>query len=223
MDLGDRGEIEPEAGIGSDQHLDLAAELPRQYRALHIAARECRDWRIRRAGLDLVQPDLALGILAEGWPIQPPTAFGKRRAVEFTERNVVGDAHAADAGVLQGFLGEQRHLVPAHLFAACVIEIAADADLAAFGLALAGQHFDKLPLAVAGDACNADDLAAAHGERYAVDGDGPGIVERGELAEFKPGFPDFANPWRLHHQLLGADHGTRHIVSRGIRDAAMAG
>ena len=52
-----------------------------------------------------------------------------------------------------------------------MIEIAADADLAAFGLALAGQHLDELPLAVAGDAGDADDLAAAHGERYAVDGE----------------------------------------------------
>src|SRR5204863_2101193 len=117
----------------------------------------------------------------------------------------------------------QRHLVPAHLFAACVIDVAADADLAAFGLALAGQHFDKLPLAVAGDARNTDDLAAPHGERYAVDGNDSGIVKRGELAEFKPGFPVFANPWWLHRQLLGADHGPCQNVRREIRYAAVAG
>ena len=40
VDLRDRGEIEPEAGIGGDQHLDLAAELPRQHRALHVTARQ---------------------------------------------------------------------------------------------------------------------------------------------------------------------------------------
>ena len=66
MNLRDRGEIQTKTGIGGDQHLDLAAELPRQYRPLHIAARECRDRRVWRTGLDLVQPDLALGILAEG-------------------------------------------------------------------------------------------------------------------------------------------------------------
>ena len=44
---------------------------------------------------------------------QPPR--GERRAVEFAERDVVGDAHAADAGVLQRLLGQQRHLVAAHL------------------------------------------------------------------------------------------------------------
>ena len=113
--------------------------------------------------------------------------------------------------------------MPAHLLAARLIEIAADADLAAFGLALAGQHFDQLPLAVAGDAGNADDLAAAHGERDAVDGEGAGIVERGELAQLQSRFPDFTNPWRLHRQLLGADHGAGHIIRREIRDAAVAG
>src|SRR4051794_5661574 len=104
-----------------------------------------------------------------------------------------------------------------------MIEIAADAYLAAFGLALAGERFDQLPLAVAGDARNADDLAAADGERYVVDRDGAGIVERGELAEFKPGFPDFTNPWRLYRQLLGADHGAGHIVRREFGDLAAPG
>ena len=65
MDLGDGREIQPKAGIGGDQHLDLAAEFARQHRALHVAARQCRDRRIRRAGLDLVQPDLAFGVLAK--------------------------------------------------------------------------------------------------------------------------------------------------------------
>ena len=59
-----------------------------------------------------------------------------------------------------------------------MIEIAGDADLAALGLALAGQHLDQLALAVAGDAGDADDLAAADGERDVVDGDRAGIVER---------------------------------------------
>jgi hypothetical protein len=51
VNLRDRGEIEAEAGIGGDQHFDVAAEFPRQYRPLQVAARECRDWRVRRAGL----------------------------------------------------------------------------------------------------------------------------------------------------------------------------
>jgi len=37
-------------------------------------------------------------------------------------------------------------------------------DLAAFGLALAGQYFDQLPLTIAGNPGNADDLATTNGE-----------------------------------------------------------
>ena len=65
MDLGHRREIEPEAGIGGDQHLDVAAEFARQHGALHVAARQRRDRRVRAAGLDLVGRDLVLGVVAE--------------------------------------------------------------------------------------------------------------------------------------------------------------
>ena len=54
--------------------------------------------------------------------------------------------------------------MPAHLLAAGVIERAGDADFAAFGLALAGEYLDELPLAIAGYAGDADDLSATHGQ-----------------------------------------------------------
>ena len=38
VDLRHRREIQPEAGIGGDQDLDVAAEFARQHRALDIAA-----------------------------------------------------------------------------------------------------------------------------------------------------------------------------------------
>ncbi len=79
----------------------------------------------------------------------------------------------------------------AHLLAAGVIGIAGDADLAALGLALAGQHLDELTLAVAGDAGDADDLAGADRERDVVHGDGAGVIERAEL------LPIPAGPGRL--------------------------
>ena len=49
-----------------------------------------------------------------------------------------------------------------------VVALAADADLAAARLALAGQHLDQLPLAVAGDAGDADDLAGLDRQRDVV-------------------------------------------------------
>ena len=56
--------------------------------------------------------------------------------------------------------------MPTHFLAAGVIDIAGHADFAAFGFALAGKHLDKLPLAVAGDACDADDFTTADGKRF---------------------------------------------------------
>ena len=104
-----------------------------------------------------------------------------------------------------------------------MIEIAADPDLAAFGLALAGQHLDELPLAVAGDAGDADDLAAADGQRDIVHGDRTGIVERVELVQFQPRLADLADARRLHRQFLGADHHARHAVGRELGDLAVPG
>ncbi|GCC49433.1 hypothetical protein chiPu_0033481, partial [Chiloscyllium punctatum] len=40
MDLRHRSEVEPEAGIGGDQHFDVARQLACQHRALHVAAGE---------------------------------------------------------------------------------------------------------------------------------------------------------------------------------------
>ncbi len=53
-DLGHRGEIEPETGVGDDQQIDLAVQFAGQHRALHIAARQRRDRAVERGGLDLV-------------------------------------------------------------------------------------------------------------------------------------------------------------------------
>ena len=45
-DVGDGREVEAEAGIGDDQHVDVAGELARQHRALHVAAGEVADRRV---------------------------------------------------------------------------------------------------------------------------------------------------------------------------------
>ena len=85
----------PKHGIGGDQHVDLAAELARQHRALDVAAGEVADRRIGRAGLDLVARDHALGLRADllrRLSHQPPAANGARS--KSRKREVVGDAHA---------------------------------------------------------------------------------------------------------------------------------
>jgi hypothetical protein len=50
----DRGEVEPEAGVGDDQHVDVAGELAREHRPLHVAARQRLDRRVGRGRLDAV-------------------------------------------------------------------------------------------------------------------------------------------------------------------------
>ena len=60
-----------------------------------------------------------------------------------------------------GSSGRQRTLLGADLGPACPVVAAVDVDLAGVRRALAGQHLDQLFLAVAGDAGDADDLAAA--------------------------------------------------------------
>ena len=101
--------------------------------------------------------------------------------------------------------------------------IARDLDFAALGRALAGQHLDELALAIAGDAGDADDLAAAHGERHVMDGDCAGIVECPQLVERQPHAAGLARAWRLDGQLLRADHGARHRVRREVLHQALAG
>ena len=113
--------------------------------------------------------------------------------------------------------------MPAHFFAAGAIDIAGDANLAAFGLALAGEHLDELALAVAGDAGDADDFPPADGKRDATDRDRPGVVERAQLVQLQPCRADLADPGRLNGQFLRADHHAGHAVRREVVDLAVAG
>src|SRR5262249_53041615 len=150
--------------IGRDHHVDLAAELARQHRALDVASRQFADRRVGRAGLDAVARNLALGLLAKLAAFEPPATGSERWAVEIAECQIVGDAHARDAGVLERLLRQARKLVAAHLLARGPVALAADADLASRCLALAGEHLNQLALAVAGDAGDAHDLAGLDGE-----------------------------------------------------------
>ena len=101
VDLRDGGEVEAEAGIGRDHDGDLTAELPRQHRALDIAARELADRRIAGSCLDLVAFDLAHRLRAHAGVIAPPARNRKGRTIEVAEIEIVTDAHAGDAGIFQ--------------------------------------------------------------------------------------------------------------------------
>src|SRR3954453_2408654 len=193
MNLRHGGEVEPEARIGRDHHVDLAAELTRQHGALDVAAGKLPDGRIWRAGLDLIARDPALGLLAKFSMLQPPAAGGERRTIEIAERQIVGHAHARDAGVLERLLREAGELVAAHLRARGVVTLAGDADFAAARLALPGQDLDQLALAVAGDPRDPDDLARPDGQGDIVQRRLAGIVERAQAIDVKPRCAELAD------------------------------
>src|SRR5713101_4108446 len=196
VDLRDSREIEPEAGICRDHDIDVAAELARQHRALDIAAGKLRNGRLRRAGLDRVARDLSLGLLANLSAPQPPAAGGEGRAIEIAESQVVGHAHARDAGVFQRLLRQAEELVPAHLLAGGAVALAADADLAAARFALASENFHQLALAIAGNAGDADDLACLDLERNVMQGRLAGIVESVEAIDLEPRRAELADARR---------------------------
>src|ERR1700722_8950931 len=52
---------ETEARIGDDEHVHVAGQLAREYGALHIAAREIANGRLRRRRLDIVAADQVSG------------------------------------------------------------------------------------------------------------------------------------------------------------------
>ena len=137
--------------------------------------------------LDSVSRDLAFRLLAKLAVLEPPAAGGERRTIEVAERQIVGDAHAGDAGVLERLLRQARQPVAAHLLARGVVALAGDADLAAARLALAGQHLDQLALAVAGDARRSPTISPALiGQRDLVQRRLAGVVERAQAVDVEP-------------------------------------
>jgi hypothetical protein len=83
VDLGNRRNVEAEAGIGGDHDVDLTTQLARKDGALDIAARELADRRVITAGLDPVARNRTHRPLAESRLIEPPTATGEGRQIEF--------------------------------------------------------------------------------------------------------------------------------------------
>ena len=93
--------------------------------------------------------------------------------------------------------------------------------MAALGLALAGEDFDELALAVAGHPGNADDLAAADRQGHVAHRRLAAVVERMQVLDVEPWRAELAGARRLHRQFLGADHGARHGVGVQILDVPL--
>jgi hypothetical protein len=88
---------------------------------------------------------------------------GRRASIESAESQVFGDGRPRSTGVFQRLLGKIAHggdlrLGPGGRVGSCV-----NLDAAGQGRALAAKHLHKLPLAIARDAGDADDLAPMDG------------------------------------------------------------
>src|SRR2546427_11862567 len=94
------------------------------------------------------------------------------------------------------------------------IRLAADADLTAQRPALADERFDELPLAVAGDARDAEDLARPHRELQPANRRPSGVVFDDQVAddESRLGRPAPGSP--PSHAPLRAPPGAGHHPRR---------
>ena len=104
-DLRHRREVEPEAGVGGDQHFHVPGQLARQHQALHVAPGEAADRGVGRRCLDVVAADQLAGGPPHGRPVQAPAGDREGRLVEDAEGEVLGHAHPGHAGVAQRLLG----------------------------------------------------------------------------------------------------------------------
>ena len=160
VNVGDGGEVQSEDGVGAAQHVHIAGKFARQHGALDVAAGERADRRVAAGGAHVVAFDQVAGLALHGAPAQQHAA-ADGRAVEIAEGHVLGDAHAGHAGVAQRLLRQQGEFVPPDFGARGGKSFAGDGDQP-FVPALAGQNLHQRGLAVAGDAGDADDLAAPY-------------------------------------------------------------
>ncbi len=102
------------------------------------------------------------------------------------QHDIVGERHARHGAVAEALLRYEGGIeAPADINAAAAAIDAVDAD----GVRPVGAHFareriEQFVLAIAGDARDRDDLAAAHVERDLVEGGGEGMgLRRGQLVD----------------------------------------
>ena len=185
MHLGHGGEVQAEHRVADQQHLGIVAQLTRQHRALHIAARQRADGRALALGLDAVAGDQAARPLRQrAWHAQ--AGPGKGWHIKAAQTDVVGHAHAGHAGIAQRLLGQAAHLEPTVLRPGGGVGLAVDGDAAAGPPALAGQGFHHLALAVARDPGHADDFTGVHRQVQPVHGGLAPVAQHRQAVQRQP-------------------------------------
>jgi len=164
----DRADIETARGRGDDERARLAGELAADHDLLEVAAREVAGLRLRPRRLDRIAGDQRGGALEDaGAPQERPGAHVG--VAVGLEDDVRGDREARRDSRPQPVLGHVRDAV-----GNCVARVARaqrdarDRHVSGRQRPQPGERLGELALAVAGDAGDADDLAAAHRERDAA-------------------------------------------------------
>ena len=156
MDLGG-GEVQAEAGLATISTVGSSAQLARQHGALHVAARQRLDRRLRPRVLTRKAIEAA-ALRASAAGEQPgPTGRQRRRSKSAAPGSPA--TLAPTQALKQRFFRQAAHAEARHLRALRHGRLAVDRDVPpAIGIA-ARERLDQLALAVAGHAGDADDLA----------------------------------------------------------------
>ena len=162
-------DIDAARRLGGEQDLRLVGDLAGEQRLLQVAAGERAGARVGTGGADVEAVDLVAGELADRLAVEDAApgerrpadpgqrhAFRQRQRADHADRHAVL-RHAADAARLDEARGQAGH------------HLAVEFDGAAGRGKHAGDHVGERPLAVAGDAGDADDLAGAKRQRHVLE------------------------------------------------------
>ncbi len=164
VDEGARRDVEAARRLRGDQHQGLERELAGEQRLLQVAARERAGARLRPGRADRELLDLG-GDEAPRRAVVEDAAAAERALADAGEDHAVGERQRPEQAGAEAVLGHVRDAEPAHRAGAARGDRpAGDLDPPARGRERAADHLGELALAVARDADDAEDLAAAHGE-----------------------------------------------------------
>ena len=160
----------PKQGLATISTSTSPRKLARQHGALHVAARQRLDRRVRRGRLhpvardQLLAPSRASGratATSRGWRSAACRRSGRRCSRRRSSRGTVA--------FFSGSSGRPKTLKRSKSAALRLERLAVDEDAAVGQRPLAGQHLDQRALAVARNAGDADDLAGLDLEVDRVD------------------------------------------------------
>src|SRR5262249_10306258 len=120
-------------------------------------------------------------------PLQEQAADRKRCAIELPQGQIFHHRHGANRGVGEWLFRKKGYALALQLAPRAPKWLAIDAHAAPLCIPLAGEHLNKLLLAIAGNTRDADDLARMNVEAY-IENDGcAAVADHVQPAQFQIG------------------------------------